>query len=246
MATGLIRTAAHPVVIDRAVYGTITLTSVLIVYDGWAKLKLLDVLVIILGPAVAMSLGHAFASTLARQAELGRPLTNAERLEAVRYASWNMLLAVPPVVLVVVMTLAGVALGTTIQVVVWLAAASLGFWGGLAAHRAGLRGRRLVLSVVAGLIVGGAVLVLQVALQPGKAVSDGVAARFHPHQAMAWAQPTKSLSLAASTTRGAQPTASRCPSATTPTRSVDTAGDRSTSAKRSTGTAARPAPPAAA
>jgi hypothetical protein len=176
MASGLVHTAARPVVIDRAVYGTITVSSVLIVYDGWARLELVDVLVIIVGPVLAMAIGHAFATSLARQAELERPLTNGERLEAVRYASWLMLLAVPPVVLVVVMTVAGVALDTTIRVIVWLAAASLGFWGGLAAYRAGLRGRRVVLGVVAGLAVGGAVLLLQVFLQPGKAVSDGVAA----------------------------------------------------------------------
>jgi hypothetical protein len=172
----LVRAVARPVVIDRAVYVTITLTSVLIVYDGWAKLEFLDVLVTIVGPVLAMSIGHAFAGSLAQQAELGRPLTRAERVRAVRLASWFMLFAVPPVALVG-MTLAGVALDTTIRAVVWLGAASLGFCGGLAAHRAGLRGRPLVLGVVAGLVVGGAVLVLQVFLQPGEAVSNGVAAR---------------------------------------------------------------------
>jgi hypothetical protein len=178
--TDLVRTAARPAVIDRAVYGTITLSSILIVYDGWATLELVDVLVIIVGPVLAMVTGHAFATSIARTAELKRPLTNAERLEAIRYSSWLMLLAVPPLVLVVVMTLAGVELGTTIRVVIWLAAASLGFWGGLAAYRAGLRGRRLVLGVVAGLALGGAVLLLQVVLQPGKAVSHGVAGSTQP------------------------------------------------------------------
>jgi hypothetical protein len=178
--TDLVRTAARPAVIDRAVYGTITLSSILIVYDGWATLELVDVLVIIVGPVLAMSIGHAFATSIARTAELERPLTNAERLETIRYSSWLMLLALPPLVLVVVMTLAGVELETTIRVVIWLAAASLGFWGGLAAYRAGLRGRRLVLGIVAGLALGGAVLLLQVLLQPGKAVSHGVADSAQP------------------------------------------------------------------
>jgi hypothetical protein len=172
MTTGLFRSAARPVVIDRAVYGTITLSSVLIVYDGWAQLKLLDVLVIIVGPVLAITIGHGFASSLARQAELDRPLTNAERLEAMRLASWHLLVAVPPVMLVLAMTLAGIALQTGIRVVIWVSAASLGFWGGLAAHRAGLRGRRVVLGALAGLALGGVILVLQVLLQPDKATDD--------------------------------------------------------------------------
>jgi hypothetical protein len=46
----------------------------------------------------------------------------------------------------------------------------LAFWAGLAAYRAGLRGRSLVLAVIAGLIVGVAVLTLQVFLEAGKTV----------------------------------------------------------------------------
>ena len=37
-------------------YGTIVVTSVLVVYDGWGHLKLSDAVAIILGPVVAM--GH--------------------------------------------------------------------------------------------------------------------------------------------------------------------------------------------
>ncbi len=85
--------------IDRGVYGTIVVTSVLVVYDGWAHLRAL-----------------AAAS-----------------------------------------------------------AASLGIWGGIAARRAGLHGRGIALGVLMGLAAGG-VVVLQVFLQPGTAVSNGVAA----------------------------------------------------------------------
>jgi hypothetical protein len=61
------------------------------------------------------------------------------------------------------------------RVIIWFNTASLGFWGGLAGRRAGLRGSRIALGVSAGLLVGGAVLTLQVFLQPGKAASNGVA-----------------------------------------------------------------------
>jgi hypothetical protein len=60
-------------------------------------------------------------------------------------------------------------------VLIWVGTASLGFWGGLAALRAGLGSRGIALGVITGLAAGGAVLLLQVILQPGQAVSNGVA-----------------------------------------------------------------------
>jgi hypothetical protein len=39
--------------IGRVVYGTITLMSVLIVYDGWQQLRFRDVVGVIVGPVLA-------------------------------------------------------------------------------------------------------------------------------------------------------------------------------------------------
>ena len=60
---------------------------------------------------------------------------------------------------------------TPIRVVIWLEALSLGFWAGLAAWYAGLRGRLLGVSILAGLVMGGLVLLLELILQPGKAAT---------------------------------------------------------------------------
>jgi len=78
-----------------------------------------------------------------------------------------LLLCVPPIVLAVILHLAGVSLSASINIIVWTGVASLGFWGGVAGRRAGLTGLRMVGAVAAGLVVGGVVLVLQVLLQPG-------------------------------------------------------------------------------
>jgi hypothetical protein len=72
--------------------------------------------------------------------------------------------------------LAGVSLHESVRVVIWTSAASLGFWGGIAARRAGLRGRGIALGVMVGFAVGAAVLLVQVFLQPGTAISNGAAA----------------------------------------------------------------------
>jgi hypothetical protein len=62
----------RPDVIDRAVYGTIVVASVLVVYDGWSNLKLADAIAVILGPVLAMVIGHVFAASMAAYPELGQ------------------------------------------------------------------------------------------------------------------------------------------------------------------------------
>jgi hypothetical protein len=79
--------------------------------------------------------------------------------------------------------LATVPLQDAIRVVIWVEALSIGFWAGLAAWLIGLRGRPLMLAVLAGLVVSAVVLGLQVILQPGKAVEGGEAAGPRPRQA---------------------------------------------------------------
>lgn len=172
----MLRLAGRPGVIDRAVYGTIVVTSVLVVYDGWAHLKVLGAIAVILGPIVAMVIGHMFAASLAAYAELRRPSTKQELLRIVRHESRFLLVCLPQIVLLLALKLAGVSLNDSVRVVIWTSAASLGFWGGIAARRAGLRGRGIALGVMVGFAVGGAVLLVQVFLQPGTAISNGAAA----------------------------------------------------------------------
>ncbi len=50
MSGAVFESAGRPGVIDRAVYGTIVVTSVLVIYDGWANLRVLGAAAIILGP----------------------------------------------------------------------------------------------------------------------------------------------------------------------------------------------------
>ncbi len=161
-------------VVERVVNTTIMLMSVLVLYDGWENLKLIGVVAVIVGPVLAMVLAHIFAATIARQVDLKRTPTNRERTRIVRDESRFLLLALPPVAIVVPMYLAGVSLSGCIQAVLWVGLLSLGFWGGVAGRRVGLVGWHLALSVAAGLLVGGVVLALQVLLRPGTAVPDGI------------------------------------------------------------------------
>lgn len=60
-------------------YGTIV-ASVLVVYDGWANLKVLGAVAVILGPVLATVTGRIFAASLAAYAELRRRSTKRELL----------------------------------------------------------------------------------------------------------------------------------------------------------------------
>jgi hypothetical protein len=151
-------------------------TSVLAVYDGWADLRLLDAAAIILGPVVAMVIGHIFAATLAAYPAVGRRPMGSELLTIMRHESHFLLVCAPQLILLLLLSVVGLSMSDTVRVLIWAGAASLGFWGGLAAQRAGLRWRGIALGVITGLAAGGAVLLMQVFLQPGKAASNGVAA----------------------------------------------------------------------
>ena len=76
---------SNPSVIGRIVTATITLVTVLIVYDGWATLKFFDVFLLVLAPIVAIFTSHVFSSSLVEQVELGRRPTMHEWLELVRF-----------------------------------------------------------------------------------------------------------------------------------------------------------------
>jgi hypothetical protein len=47
MSDVVLSSASRPGVIDRAVYGTIVVTSVLVVYDGWASLRVLGAIAVV-------------------------------------------------------------------------------------------------------------------------------------------------------------------------------------------------------
>lgn len=153
--------------VDRLVYTTITLMSVLIIYDGWDRLRFWDVLTVILGPILAIFLSHLFGAELGTRVAMGRPLTWRERRMAFAEESRFLIILVPPVLILIVLSLAGVTYGHIIQVIILTGVASLGVWGGVAGRRAGLTGWGLVASTACGLLLGGIILALQALLQPG-------------------------------------------------------------------------------
>ena len=77
--------------------------SVLIIYDGWQKLKLIDVFGVIIGPVLAMFLAHVFSAAMAKHVELGRILTGKEWKAIVQSEAPFLLLCGPPLAIVTVL-----------------------------------------------------------------------------------------------------------------------------------------------
>jgi hypothetical protein len=161
-------TATPRVDVDRLIYATITLMSVLIIYDGWQELEFLQIVGVIVGPVLAMFLAHVFSASLAFQVVHARAIRMRERLTIARKESIFLLLCVPPVLLTGILSLFGVSLDVAIRATLFMGTVSLGYWGGLAGRRAGLNGPRLALAVTGGLVIGLATLAVQILLQPGK------------------------------------------------------------------------------
>jgi hypothetical protein len=152
---------------DRLINTTITLMTVLIVYDGWETLRFWGVAAVIVGPLLAVFLSHTFADALGHRVELGRALTRREHRDMVARESRVLFLAVPPLVILVVLSILGVSYALIIQVIVFAGVLSLGVWGAVAGRRAHLTGWALVVPTAYGLFVGCVILLLRALLQPG-------------------------------------------------------------------------------
>ena len=138
----------------------------LIVYDGRATLEPIDVVLVIVGPVIAICTTHVFSGSLVQLVELGRWPTMREWLVMARFESRFLLLAVPPLVVLLVLRLA-MSRSSSVRVVIWL--------GRVRSDSAGLQAgttacaEALVVSILAGLVISGVVLLLKVVLQPGRA-----------------------------------------------------------------------------
>lgn len=150
------------------VYATVTLMSVLVVYEGWGDLKRpLGVLTVVVGPTVALSVAHVFADVLKYAVDSGSAPVPGERRRILAHGVQYLLVGVPPlIVLAVTYLVFRQTPAESISYMLLFGVLSLGFWGGAAGWRVGYRGWRLVAAALAGLLVGLTVIVFQIVLKP--------------------------------------------------------------------------------
>ena len=131
-------------------------------------LKFLSCMMAVIFPAALFAADHPAAMVYSHGTALLNG-TRPQRADENRPDRAALPSPAPALALLAILTVAGVSLGSAIQVIIFVEGASLGFWGFVAGRRAGLSGWPLARTVVAGLIVGLLVLALQLFLEPGHA-----------------------------------------------------------------------------
>lgn len=153
--------------LERLVYATVVLMSVLVVYDGWASLTTFaGIALVIAAPTLALLLAHLFADALHAQAVLRRPLHSGEWRGLLRHQANIALAAVPPLVILLAGWLTPADALQTVAVLLWTGVLTLVALAALSAYRAGVRGWRLLASAAIGGVIGLIVISLQVVLKP--------------------------------------------------------------------------------
>ena len=163
----VLRVGGLLVSIERLVYATVVLMSVLVVYDGWADLTTYaGVAAVIIGPILALAVAHLFSEVFDLHFRLQRPLTRAEWREVSLDQVHLLLAAVPPLVILGLGWISPLDERSTIAVLLWTGVLTHMALSLVAARRAGLRGWRLALACLSGGVVGLIVISLQIVLKP--------------------------------------------------------------------------------
>ena len=153
--------------LERVVYATVVLMSVLAVYDGWASLTTFaGVVVVIVAPLVALAVAHLFSEGIEEHYRVQRPLSATEWRTLALGQVAILLAAVPSLVVVGLGWISPFDERRTIAAVLWTGVVTLVVLTSVAARRAGIRGWRLVVAGLVGGAVGLFVISLQILLKP--------------------------------------------------------------------------------
>ena len=150
------------------VYGTVTLMSVLAVFEGWTDLsRVFGVVLVVVGPMLALVLAHLFAEVLEFQIRAGHAPSAMDWRHMGGQSAQFLLVGLPPLaVFFVLIGLFKASIATSIIIMLYFGVISLGFWGWIAGRRSGYRGWRLIGAALAGFLIGFVVICLQLLLKP--------------------------------------------------------------------------------
>jgi hypothetical protein len=141
----------------QIIYGTIMLMVAYALYDeGTDPLgtgPLIELIAISFAPLFALAMAHGFSEALDFQIRHGRTLSWGDRRRLVVENSKYLLIAIPPIIIMTVLTMFSWHANDIIGLVQLLGLLSLSFWGAYAARKAGLgKGRQFVFAINYGLM----------------------------------------------------------------------------------------------
>jgi hypothetical protein len=136
----------------QIIYGTIMLMVAYALYDeGTDPLgrgPLLELIAVSFAPLIALAMAHGFSEALDFQIRHSRRLRQSDRWRLTRENAKYLLIAIPPIILMTILTMLGWDANVIIEVLQVLGLLSLSFWGVYAARKAGLgRGRQFTFAL---------------------------------------------------------------------------------------------------
>ena len=151
--------------LERLTYATVVVMSMLAVYKGWGDLSFLAAGFVIVAPVVALGVAHAFSEVVHAHAALARPLTAHEWRAAGAHQLHLLLAALPPFVVLVFVRATGFGVSNVRAFILLVGVVTLMALAAVAGRRAGYRGGGLVLTALAGGLVGLIVISLQLVVK---------------------------------------------------------------------------------
>lgn len=152
----------------QVIYGTIMLMTAYALYDEgqdpFGRGPLMEIIGVSLAPLFALAMAHAFSEALDFQITQARRLNWTDRRHLFLHNMTYLLLAVPPTIIMTVLTILNWNANDIVGLVQFLGLLSLAYWGAYAARKAGLgRGRQFTFAVSYG-FMGLVVIVVELAI----------------------------------------------------------------------------------
>jgi hypothetical protein len=150
------------------IYGTIILMTAYALYDEGTdplgKGPLAELVAISFAPLFALAMAHMFSESLDLQIRNGHRLDAHDRRHLLASNVQYLYVAIPPTILMTIMTIMTWDANTIIEVLQVLGLISLSFWGVFAARKAGLNGRRQLGFAISYGLMGLFVILVELAI----------------------------------------------------------------------------------
>lgn len=149
----------------QIIYGTIMLMVAYALYnegsDPLGRGPLLELIAVSFAPLIALAMAHGFSEALDFQIRHARQLRRSDRWRLVRENAKYLLIAIPPIIIMTILTILGWRANVIIEILQVLGLLSLAFWGAFAARKAGLgRGRQFTFALSYG-VMGALVIAIE-------------------------------------------------------------------------------------
>lgn len=151
--------------VERYIYGTVSLLAVLAVYEGWGTNPgAAGFLVVSVGTTFALFLAHLYGAATSEYFHMRRHLTGGEWLGLIGREAQYFVVLVPIALAFFIARFTGSSVQEALRAATFVGVALVAALVAYAAWVAGVRGWRLVAAAVGGLILGGVILAIELAV----------------------------------------------------------------------------------